>query len=76
MKLTKIDEEINEEIDLTREEVDDLEEAIVSLKNYGRVHFKFSKGEITFNCNEFANLRERYNKDINKITRNKIQNKK
>ena len=60
----------DEEIDLTREEVDKLEESIESLRNYGGVHFKFNKGEITFNCDEFAKLRRNYNKDINKLIKN------
>ena len=38
----KFDEEIN----LTRDEVDKLEDAIEFLRNYGRVHFKFDKEEI------------------------------
>jgi len=60
-------EEINEEIDLTREEVDKLENVLDSLREYGRVHFKFKGGELTFNCDEFARLRKKYKKDINKI---------
>lgn len=53
-------EKFHEEITLTREEVDALEEAIESLRDYGRVHFKFSGGQLDIDCDYFANLREKY----------------
>ena len=62
-------EKIFEIINLTREEVDKLDDAIESLRNFGVVHFVFSEGELTFQCDGFEELRERYKKDLKKIKR-------
>ncbi|MBI2043281.1 hypothetical protein HYT25_02740 [Candidatus Pacearchaeota archaeon] len=42
--------EFDEEIDLTREEIDGLEETTESLRNYGKFHFNFDKKDIIINC--------------------------